>query len=352
MKEYLSVDEFRNSINKGIALFGAGLGGKRCYEYLEKIGLSAQVKMFIDNNIDKQGQYLFDKPINNIETLAKYPEMIVVSATALYKQVINCFREKGLSNKLYGWLDFNAMFPDDPLVADRDFIASFYEQDEMTGNIIDMMLQCRTDNNISRIQPMELVEHLNMVTNYWFDDVSLHNEDMLTIFDCGSFIGDCFEFWFENYSDKIKSIHAFEPDQETYHTLKENVLTYQKGNVIKCHNSCLGSENRTAYFAQGQDYNSCVSDSDSGYEVKMICVDDLGEEIEGKLCIKMDIEGYEIPALQGAEKIIRKYKPNLAICVYHKDNDIFRIPQYIKSLVPEYKCKLRGGSHMVCYASV
>jgi hypothetical protein len=58
--------------------------------------------------------------------------------------------------------------------------------------------------------------------------------------------------------------------------------------------------------------------------------------------IKMDIEGAEFNALKGAERTIRKHKPKLAVCVYHKAEDLITIPQYIKSLVPEYKLYFRA----------
>lgn len=58
----------------------------------------------------------------------------------------------------------------------------------------------------------------------------------------------------------------------------------------------------------------------------------------------MDIEGAEINALKGAEKTIKGYKPKLAICVYHKKEDIWEIPKLILSYVPEYKLYLRHYS--------
>jgi hypothetical protein len=90
---------------------------------------------------------------------------------------------------------------------------------------------------------------------------------------------------------------------------------------------------------------------DGDMPISLMCLDDLNISPVGKLCIKMDIEGFELKALEGSVKTIKKFNPELAICVYHLANDIFEIPQYIKSINSGYKCIIRGGTHMVCYAS-
>jgi FkbM family methyltransferase len=53
--------------------------------------------------------------------------------------------------------------------------------------------------------------------------------------------------------------------------------------------------------------------------------------------LKMDIEGFELAALQGAEKTLREFKPKLAISVYHKFSDLFEIPSFVRSLDLGYR---------------
>ena len=57
--------------------------------------------------------------------------------------------------------------------------------------------------------------------------------------------------------------------------------------------------------------------------------------------IKMDIEGAEMEALQGAHDTINKFRPKLAISVYHKEDDLWNIPYYLHEKYPWYKFYLR-----------
>ena len=85
-------------------------------------------------------------------------------------------------------------------------------------------------------------------------------------------------------------------------------------------------------------------DKKSGdYIFKTESIDHLLEigRIEKLDFIKMDIEGAELAALKGAEQSIRRFKPDLAITVYHSLGDFWQIPQYLDSLGLGYSFYLR-----------
>lgn len=78
-------------------------------------------------------------------------------------------------------------------------------------------------------------------------------------------------------------------------------------------------------------------------QIETISIDDLvrDKNLTELDFIKMDIEGAELKALKGAEATIRKFRPKMAISIYHKPEDFWTIPQYIASLDLGYRFALR-----------
>jgi hypothetical protein len=78
-------------------------------------------------------------------------------------------------------------------------------------------------------------------------------------------------------------------------------------------------------------------------KVRTLSIDDLveREKLDHLDFIKMDIEGSELAALMGAEQSIRRFRPKLAICVYHRLRDFWEIPQWIDGLGLGYRFHLR-----------
>src|SRR5258707_15414601 len=80
----------------------------------------------------------------------------------------------------------------------------------------------------------------------------------------------------------------------------------------------------------------------AGVDVETQTVDDFVSEnsVERIDFIKMDIEGAEPEALVGAERTIRKYRPQLAISVYHDPRHFASIPRWIVGLDLGYRLYL------------
>lgn len=139
-----------------------------------------------------------------------------------------------------------------------------------------------------------------------------------------------------NYSKII----GFEANSYMYEKSKEN-LRDLKDVIIYPYAAWDKKEELKFHIA---DSGSAITDQ--GEEVV------LGESLDNILqgervtFIKMDIEGAEGKALIGARSTIAKWKPKLAISLYHKPEDVFEIPSIIMDIRDDYKFYIRH------YASV
>ena len=77
--------------------------------------------------------------------------------------------------------------------------------------------------------------------------------------------------------------------------------------------------------------------------VEVDCVDSLIKEPVSY--IKLDVEGSEYQALLGARKTIETYSPRLAVCIYHKPEDVWELPWLIHEMNPAYQFYIRHYSY-------
>jgi FkbM family methyltransferase len=91
-------------------------------------------------------------------------------------------------------------------------------------------------------------------------------------------------------------------------------------------------------------------------KTETLSIDDLvkRKSLERLDFIKMDIEGAELSALKGAAGAIRRFKPRLAIAIYHEPHDMIEIPALLQSLNPNYEFHLdyftTVGDEIILYA--
>lgn len=171
--------------------------------------------------------------------------------------------------------------------------------------------------------------------------------------DCGAFDGDTLMNFFRARNDSFGHAHAFEADPANFAKLSRYVssLDRQLRDKVTIHPFAVGERREKVRFEATGTEASAV-----GSGTLEIDAAPLDEILMGTspTWIKMDIEGSEPDALKGAASLIQKETPVLAVCVYHQQNHLWRIPLLINDLVGEYRFFLRPhlleSWDLVCYA--
>ncbi|ONI42518.1 hypothetical protein AN640_07245 [Candidatus Epulonipiscium fishelsonii] len=171
----------------------------------------------------------------------------------------------------------------------------------------------------------------------YFDDIVKLSQNEVFV-DLGGLTGETSIEFAKRTNYTYKQIYIFEPDPLNYEKTINNIDNLNLKNV-EVFNLGGWSEKDTLSFASNGTGQSKI-DNEGTYKINVDSLDNVLGDTPVTF-IKMDIEGAELEALIGAKEIIKKYKPQLAISIYHKPEDIFEIPLYIKSLVPEYKFYIR-----------
>jgi FkbM family methyltransferase len=154
------------------------------------------------------------------------------------------------------------------------------------------------------------------------------------IIDAGACLGETALAFAASVRENGK-VFAFEIDPENLKIFRHNLMQNEnlaKRIVIK--NYALSDTPDSQLYLHGQGPSAKVSNQQSNIPIKTATIDQLVNEgeIDKIDFIKMDIEGSELQALHGAVETIRKFRPKLAISIYHKLTDIFEIPAFIDSL--------------------
>ena len=163
-----------------------------------------------------------------------------------------------------------------------------------------------------------------------------------------------FIFELEEYSKLVGNsgkIYAFEASPIEYKKAKANLAQTDANKNTEL--ICLGlwENESTMQISNASSGSSVVNSSTNGsIECKLVALDDYIKDnnISKVDYIKLDIEGAEPFALKGAENTIRKYKPNMAVCVYHYFKHLWEIMDYIDSLNLGYDFYLHHHCANMC----
>lgn len=166
------------------------------------------------------------------------------------------------------------------------------------------------------------------------------NEDFL---DLGAYRGDTVDELLKYSGGFYSSITALEPDERTFKKLKEhldgmdNVYLYQKA---------VSDYDGTVLFQSAAGRQSAIGKN--GKETECVRVDTLSKT-QRFTYIKADVEGGESEMLRGASETLKRDKPRLNIALYHRSEDIFKLPLLINETNPQYEFHLRRHPYIPCW---
>ena len=172
------------------------------------------------------------------------------------------------------------------------------------------------------------------VTNEFVDPQSIKK-----YVDLGAYNGDTIRLLMSK-TNSLEEVIAFEPDRRNFRKLSEFAQGVERPN-IKAYQLGAWSQSDTLFFDASGNRNANLSTSGGKVvEVQVDAIDNVAFDLAPDY-IKYDVEGSEYEALMGSRKIISEYSPRLLVSLYHRSEDMYKLPLLVNQLNPSYKLYLR-----------
>ncbi len=361
-----TMENFKKLIkDKKTVIFGAGEYCMRFLNRLDDTDLES-IEFIVDNDADKHGNTLFGIGVFSPAILRDMEAHNTVVVIAIENGIAEVYKQ--LSD-IGEFLIISARI----LMSDilSQVAKELYEGKAKIAEVIDLLYDVK-----SRWIYKEAIRRRMLYGECDFTDLIIRGDAEYRvpilysrgrpkdeiIVDCGAYNGDTLKKFVETYGYGLKKIYAFECMDESIKLLKKAMdhvgnKKYSPQMVLMPY--ALSDHDCKMKFAKTNKSNGSYLLDNRPYaqyalweteydEVEVTTLDKVIPEDEKITFIKMDIEGSEYAALHGAKRIITTFKPRLAIAIYHSGEDYYRIPLYLKSLVPEYKFAVRHHNKNHC----
>lgn len=330
---------------RSIFLYGTGNGGDKIISVCERYEISLTGVFASDGFV--RSRTFHDMPVRSYgDVTAEYGDDIVILlafGTVLpeVRRFIERINEK---HTLY--------IPDVPLYGgelfDGAYFASHKERleavcsllgDERSARIFEDAVRFRLSGNYRYLlNGSDNIETLREVFG---------TQNIRTVLDGGAFKGDSAADFIEALSPE--KIIAVEADERTFRKLSEYAVSASEktGCQVLPVNAALWNENTVMTYVSSASRGSGEAGRNRrAKEVAVSCrtVDDIATEMaagEPIDLIKLDVEGAEARALDGAVGVIGRDKPNLAVSLYHRTDDLMELIERAHTLLPAHRLILR-----------
>ncbi|MEA2051149.1 MAG: FkbM family methyltransferase [Campylobacterota bacterium] len=306
---------------------------------INKLTKSVQKYVEIDGIIDDftRVQSSRKKNILQIEDVPK-DALILYTAGGSPLEVKNRLDKMGFKHisylAFYKYSSFELAKP--PFIL--DFEEDYKNNKEKYTEVYNLLEDDKSKNIFEKVLNFKISFDYNFMDGFtndfdgqYFDKEILPVIKNITFLDGGAYVGDTLPNIIKNFPD-YKKIYCIEPNNLHINIAKRDFGQKENIEFINCG---LGDK-KISIKKEQKEQNNCTHD----YQAENI--DTIDNIIKEKVdFIKLDIEGAEQDAIDGAKVTIQNYTPILAICIYHKAQDWYKIPQKVLAINSKYKIYLR-----------
>lgn len=329
------------SSNKPVVLYGMGLGAEKVMANLEQNGIAVD-DIFASDEFVRGHSFKGYKVLKYSEVCEKYDDFNVVLCFASHiDSVIDKIANIDKEHTVFA--------PDVPVAGAGVFTREYIKENEEK---FDKVFSTLADDESKRIYidilNFKVSGKIKYLLNSFCDKNKVYTDILKlseneNIIDLGAYDGDTIREFCEITNNKYDHITALEPDAKNYKKLIKNTQDMKN---ISCLNMGAWNKKDTLIFEKNAGRNSKLSSK--GECVKVTDIDSL--DIPATF-IKMDIEGAEMKALDGAKQTIKNNLPRLYVCAYHRNEDLFALPLKILEISDRYKIYFRHSKYIPAWES-
>lgn len=292
---------------------------------------------YADNNPAKQGSVYHGLPVWSVDDVSGEGKFILVCSLNCRTNIAICEQLRGRG--LEAWpLDAYVFGKNyDKIMRAMEMLA-----DAESRNIYaDMILKRIANEPVTDFSPRQ-----------YFAVPAFAGEAPGEVFvDMGAFVGDTVERYLFERSGTFGKIYAFEPYLPNYQAMQvrfarlrqewglldDQLLPICGGVGRETGMSSIEAGNNNGGFGAG------FRENGTGNLQHIYALDEYFKDIHVDF-LKADIESYELDMLWGAEKVLRRDRPKLALAIYHNASDMYTIINFLAEMDLGYNFALRQHS--------
>lgn len=329
-----------------ICLYGTGNFYRNYAQHIK------QYDYVCDSNPQKWGMTFDGRICLSPEQLSELESVVVLVMLGDYQDVVERLKKRHIESYFFGDLYLN--------VYDELYAPQWFEsQKEDMLNAVDLFeddqsKQVYVNAICNRIAPKyaeKTFHEMERKGEYFGTEIFPITQDECYV-DIGAYDGDSIRSFMQATDGQFEQIYGFELDPDNYAKIQQDKAIRQDKRIEIFNQGISCGEKMVDIISGGTGSHAAENKAGSA---KLGCLDQILEH-KRITFIKMDIEGAEQDGLKGAQEIITNQHPKLAISMYHKLDDMWKIPQYIKQLCPDYKLYARHHTAVAwdtdCYAYV